>query len=326
MRTHYEVLGVEADSGAAAIRAAYVALMKRYHPDSPLSRLTGAASSQDDIHQINLAYSILRDRSKRAEYDLRLRQEREQARDSLSAPQRGHPPRRKGPPQRTPPRRPSSPLPRQRASRWRRLSTSHLTSALVGLLLALIMTVDWLSPIDRQLRIAGAAPSIEGTERLQDLPHPQQTLPASSLTRAIELAASLPPAPARLVSMDCFRRAARRSAIASADLCVSFDFAAAFWHEGEFSGLPGEEYFMPETLRARHRGVLTRFLEQADVRDEAIRAATFRALLDYVRRKGSDSAWTTSTPATLESSNAEDFDSVSSNPYPSDPGADAPLE
>lgn len=63
-KDHYSVLGVTPASEDVVIRAAYHALMRRYHPDADRSEEAAERS-----RTINEAYSILRDPAKRARYD-----------------------------------------------------------------------------------------------------------------------------------------------------------------------------------------------------------------------------------------------------------------
>jgi len=63
-KDHYSVLGVTPASEDVVIRAAYHALMRRYHPDADPSE-EGAELSR----AINEAYAVLRDPAKRARYD-----------------------------------------------------------------------------------------------------------------------------------------------------------------------------------------------------------------------------------------------------------------
>lgn len=67
--THYEILGLREGAEPDRIRAAYIQLMRRVHPDSaprkkPRSRFSAT--------QANIAYSVLRDRASRAIYDRQL--------------------------------------------------------------------------------------------------------------------------------------------------------------------------------------------------------------------------------------------------------------
>ena len=63
-KDHYSVLGVTPASEDVVIRAAYHALMRRYHPDADPTQ-EGAERSR----AINEAYAVLRDPTKRARYD-----------------------------------------------------------------------------------------------------------------------------------------------------------------------------------------------------------------------------------------------------------------
>src|SRR4051794_22797712 len=71
MRNHYDTLGVRTGSDASEIRAAYLNLIKRIHPDA--GERGGTAVKADlDIYEINLAYTVLRDLRTRAAYDAEL--------------------------------------------------------------------------------------------------------------------------------------------------------------------------------------------------------------------------------------------------------------
>lgn len=67
---HYLVLGVSRTADAAMIRAAYVALAKRYHPDVAAGNPELAAFN---FRQITDAYQTLSDPDARAHYDARVR-------------------------------------------------------------------------------------------------------------------------------------------------------------------------------------------------------------------------------------------------------------
>lgn len=61
---YYATLRVSPDADAAALRRAYRALMRRYHPD-----VNKDADAGTRCHAINEAYECLRDPGKRADYD-----------------------------------------------------------------------------------------------------------------------------------------------------------------------------------------------------------------------------------------------------------------
>jgi uncharacterized protein YecT (DUF1311 family) len=69
-KDHYYVLGVTPASEDAAIRSAYRALMRRYHPDADSS-----AEAAERAREINEAYRILGDRERRAQYDEQLKEQ-----------------------------------------------------------------------------------------------------------------------------------------------------------------------------------------------------------------------------------------------------------
>jgi molecular chaperone DnaJ len=70
-RTHYDVLGIDADAPLAAIRDAYRELARVHHPDRHGSAAGGAVA--DDMAAINEAYRVLSDPARRAVYDAGLR-------------------------------------------------------------------------------------------------------------------------------------------------------------------------------------------------------------------------------------------------------------
>ena len=79
-RDYYAILGVTPTSEDVVIRAAYRALMRRYHPDADP---TGEASEK--AQAINAAYAVLSDPEKRARYDGSLAAQR------LIKPDHSHP-------------------------------------------------------------------------------------------------------------------------------------------------------------------------------------------------------------------------------------------
>ena len=72
---YYAVLGVASDVDQELIRSAFLALAKRYHPDSA----TGASPKNDEkFRSVSEAYENLRDPNRRRQYDIRqARQEQE---------------------------------------------------------------------------------------------------------------------------------------------------------------------------------------------------------------------------------------------------------
>ena len=64
-KDYYETLGVPRDADDAAIKKAYRALAKKYHPDTN----SGDAVAAEKFKQASEAYSVLSDPDKRRQYD-----------------------------------------------------------------------------------------------------------------------------------------------------------------------------------------------------------------------------------------------------------------
>jgi len=61
----YEILGIKKEATEGEIRKAYLKLAKKYHPDvNP-----GDKAAEQKFKEINLAYEVLKDEKKRAQYD-----------------------------------------------------------------------------------------------------------------------------------------------------------------------------------------------------------------------------------------------------------------
>ena len=64
--TYYEILEISETASEEVVRMAYKALAKKYHPDifqgDPIE-------AEERMKQINMAYSVLSDSTKRAQYD-----------------------------------------------------------------------------------------------------------------------------------------------------------------------------------------------------------------------------------------------------------------
>jgi len=69
-QTHYEVLGVHPSASADEIRTAFRSLARQHHPD-----LADEVSSARSMAEINQAWSVLSDPSKRRDYDRSIRSE-----------------------------------------------------------------------------------------------------------------------------------------------------------------------------------------------------------------------------------------------------------
>jgi hypothetical protein len=71
--THYEVLGVAPDAPAGEVRAAFVSLARRHHPDYFASSAAAVrADAEQRMRAINEAWTVLSDPGRRAAYDRQL--------------------------------------------------------------------------------------------------------------------------------------------------------------------------------------------------------------------------------------------------------------
>ena len=66
-RTHYDVLGVGRNASKTDIRAAFVKLSKKHHPD-----ISKSSNANKNFSDINEAYGVLSSPSKRYQYDMQL--------------------------------------------------------------------------------------------------------------------------------------------------------------------------------------------------------------------------------------------------------------
>ncbi|WP_417093377.1 DnaJ domain-containing protein, partial [Megasphaera sp.] len=65
-RDYYEVLGVPKDASDAEIKKAFKKLALKYHPDR---NPDNPKAAEENVKDINEAYSVLWNKQKRAEYD-----------------------------------------------------------------------------------------------------------------------------------------------------------------------------------------------------------------------------------------------------------------
>ncbi|TVP55717.1 MAG: J domain-containing protein, partial [Halomonadaceae bacterium] len=63
-KDYYKVLGVSEDADAAQIKSAYRKLARKYHPD-----VSKEDNAEDRFKDVSEAYEVLKDTSKREEYD-----------------------------------------------------------------------------------------------------------------------------------------------------------------------------------------------------------------------------------------------------------------
>lgn len=257
-RTHYDLLGVESGAAPDAIRAAYIDLMKRHHPNSPYRAANPLAA--DEVQTLNFAYAVLKDPAKRAAYDAELI---DGGSGGLPAPLRAD-------------RR----MPLVLRKKRRRRGQSMVPIAAVAA--AFLAAGTWLGNSGRT-----AYPSSTGSFGAPAGPaaSPFEVSPPHEtawIRRQAKLAATMGSSEAAHFSARCFDEARQVGSSSAADECLVFDLAYAYWREGETNhALPA--YFQPELMQLRQ----TRALGELDrdaalLRLDSLRAATFSSLLELV--------------------------------------------
>lgn len=260
MATHYQVLGVHSKADAAAIRAAYLKLIKRHHPDRGQS---GASHVQ--ITDINLAYSVLRDARKRADYDEELLR---QWLRSQPPPTRRHPSARTS-------------LPRKRRNA-------------LALRTALVAAAILLVAIPSDMFVHTPAALSDGETHANVLPPERAKAPEPVLASApvldpgieniIEIALAVPLGDAQATSLRCFKEIRGLRAASAADHCIAFDLATSFWQDGDFTTAAQRTYFDRAAMRRRHYKVLAA-LDPVHARDrlQALDRFAISALVDSLK-------------------------------------------
>ena len=64
-KDYYQILGVDAGADSKAIKAAYRRLARKYHPD-----VSAEENAEHQFKEVTEAYEVLKDKDKRAEYDM----------------------------------------------------------------------------------------------------------------------------------------------------------------------------------------------------------------------------------------------------------------
>lgn len=263
MATHYQVLGVHNKADSAAIRSAYLTLIKRHHPDSGAS-----GASQVRITDINLAYSVLRDTRKRAQYDAQLL--RQSMRSQPVAPRRYLPPARWYSP-------------------WRRRGLLALRiGAIAAAILILAIPGDRIidTPGPRQEKGMQASAPVPASPPISSnrFKTPGASELDSGIEEAVAIALAVPLDDAGEASMRCFEEAGREPDGKAADRCVAFDLAISYWQDGGFGEVDDLHYFEPSAMKRRHRQSLVMHDPlNADGRLRALEYVTMAALVDALK-------------------------------------------
>ncbi|MDP9414074.1 MAG: J domain-containing protein [Pseudomonadota bacterium] len=238
MANHYSILDVAPSATAEEIRNAYLRLIKLYHPDAPGPQ---DPNREEKAQELNRAYSVLRDRAKRAEYDAALGLRRR------PAPAPGGVPivLASQMPLKAPPRK---------SGGLARLAVLAATALIGGLLGVLLVTFFESEP-----RLGGVAVAAEPGSLADESKQPpidtSIVLNASAASEFLFLHGS--PAEAAGLSRNCFSALAHAPTLQLLDRCVAFDLASRRW-----SGITKRErqtrFFADPAMEARHRTAFRR--------------------------------------------------------------------
>ena len=226
MVDHYQTLGVSPSASAQEIRAAYLALIKRHHPDAQQHQ-----QGQDErVRELNQAYAVLRDSGRRAEHD---------AARQLAARPAFHP--QAGPAPAFNPA-PSNKQGRRNVPAFALVACTTLASVVIG---AKSETAPYTLSSE-------AAPEVEYAIVLPSgLPPVEAKTAAHAYSDADYILSRGSPDDAATHSGQCFNELALDPGLDLLDRCIAFDLAAAHW-----LGRNGREdargFFSAAAMNQRH--------------------------------------------------------------------------
>lgn len=248
-QNHYKILGVAPDADLSQIRAAYVRLLKRYHPDHATE--SEMAENGAEIQRIVGAYRTLKDPRTRAAYDATTRRIMSAKPDPQPAPART-----------------GTVL---RARRRFKVDTDTISYAFmlfvgaVGLHLLVSRLVQLRRPNSTGPALTSSVREAAG--RIQ-------------LEAAVRNAGMMSAPEARNYSSRCFAAARHTSNSVAADPCVSFDMAYVYWRDTMGGPLLIDPYFQPDAISSRANAAFSALKSiGAAARIQSIRAATLRTIM-----------------------------------------------
>lgn len=265
-QNHYQVLGVSPDADAIQIRAAYVALLKRYHPDQADAR--EALENAPKIQRIITAYRILKDPGSRSRYDATLRPT---VRPTPDRPT----PDRPSPPPRNPNMSPSFAWEIRRGRMHLKLDADMIPYAFMLLVAALGIYLLVSRAIQEPRQTHRAPP---GSASIQEV------AARTELESAVRNAGMMSRAEASNYSSRCFAAAGHDRDPVATDTCIGFDMAYVYWRDAIGGPLVTDPYFQAEAMDSRFRKALSRMTPaKIAARVKSIRAATLRAIMQTPR-------------------------------------------
>ena len=255
--TYYDFFEVAPSASQEQIRAAYLALMKQYHPDRvhPDER----QERSDFAAVVNHRYDVLKEPARRARYDAML------ARRILRGSRpRGHRALLAGT------------TARVRQRRWDR---SSVAAAILGCgiatvsIAALSLPSGFLASANGTAVAAAAAPEAGGP------------LSVRAVQNDVRLAMRVTPAAAARESQSCFDRARRQSSESLLQSCIVFDDAYLDWSQLGADERGQSLYFNEALVRLRQRNAAAALGSVDDAALDDLRRIALDALMAEIRSR-----------------------------------------
>ena len=267
--SYYELFGLTPKASAAEIRAAYLSLVKRHHPD--LRQHRAAESGPDMLPVINRCYAVLKNPILRAEYDASLSRAAASGERALQL------------------------VPRSQPRPDRRLKSFFAWGAIpVAALVGALFAGLWPLVEDPEFGVSSAA-TYESAERA--LPSDKQIM------EQVRLATALPLRRIAEVANNCFRDARAQDDILQAQVCVVLDDAVLYWRE-DSSAVP---YYDPRVVELRHSDALADFGVEMPQRLQALQNRAFLALLAEARNPSGPAAGSPAASPSVDDSARQTF-------------------
>lgn len=269
MNTFYDVLGVGRTDSPETIRAAYIALMKRCHPDAA-GRCAGG--ELPNVQAINEAFATLKDSRKRERYDLELSLRAKKAGGHSGAHSAAQGASQHKPRPHTPPRRhntslrsvPPVPAAAPRASTARKLLLPLLIAAVGG---GAIYALKEEQSLARRMPLESAA-VVPAAAAAFDEPQVLVVDVRDAVSDAQWIAAHGSVDEALRYSRHCFNQLVDFPNLRFFDRCVAFDL---FWQgrlaSREDAAAAVETYFDAASAAERHGQQLARLSPDPERRD-----------------------------------------------------------
>lgn len=253
VQSYYGLLGVDRTATTQEIRAAYLRLMKRHHPDAA-ARDNGTAGLAP---LLNTCYAVLSDPVKRSQHDAQLLASSPVPR---APPRLHHPPRRRG---------------------------KNSSGQVVGLVGTVAFALSWiaLDLVGERTRREVAATAAGWIPRSSsDVKSPALPLPDTAVTnRMADLARTLSMRDAEHFSRECFAAARRQLNPGNADSCVLFDAALLYWRKTPDLTSAFPAYFADQVVDDRHSEIAIAYGSSAERRLVNLREMALQALMQRLQ-------------------------------------------